>query len=109
MKKKVSVEIEDSLLKWVEEQIEKGDFDSLSQAFESSILYRKKRFSKRRKTKKVCVMCEKRFLRGWNPPFDKDHGFCQKCLDDLLNEDYMKDMTEQEREQELIGIFEDSE
>lgn len=111
MKKTICVDIEDSLLRWIEKQIDKGKFESLNHAVESAILYRKRRFGKRRKRKIECAVCEKKFLRGWKPTFamrgvdTKGYGICQKCLNEFLNEDYMKDMSEEEREEELRGIF----
>ena len=104
MKKKISIDIEESLLKWIEEQIEQKKFKSLSHAFESAMLYRKRRFGKKPKKKKECVICERKFIEGWNPKFDKEHGICQSCMKrfDLSN-------IPKEREQRLIEIFRDSE
>ena len=105
MKKRISLDIDESLLAWVEEQIKLKKFQSITDAVESSLLYRRKRFGKKVGKKKECVVCEKMFIRGWNPKFDKEHGICQRCLK-------RKDIIElsdepQEREQQLIEVFRD--
>ena len=109
MKKEIRIEIEESLLEWIEEQIRENKFESLSQAIESAILYRKERFGKKPKKIRECVACEKKFTEGWNPKFDKEHGICQRCLKRFEARLKLSDMSPKEREEELIGIFRDNE
>jgi len=108
MKKRLSVDVDESLLLWLEEQIKLKKFESLDHAVESAILYRKKRYGKRRKKKKECVSCEKMFIRGWNPKFDKEQGICQRCIKIMEERDMPSNLPE-EREEQLIEIFRDFE
>lgn len=55
---------------------------------------------KRHKTLE-CVVCEKRFKRGWNPKFDQHYGICEKCMQRLF------DKKEGIPEEDLIGVFQD--
>jgi len=108
MKKRISLDIDESLLAWVEEQIKLKKFELLSDAVESSLLYRKRRFGKRPEKKKECVSCEKMFTRGWNPKFDKEHGICQRCIK-IFEERNMLSNVPEEREEQLIEMFRDFE